>query len=272
MLNTPEHKRIGEGRDQIVAPWLKWGPYVSERSWGTVREDYSEEGNPWFYFPFDLAASKAYRWGEDGIAGWCDRYQVLVLAPAFWNERDPQLKERLFGLNMFEGNHGEDVKECYFHVDGVPSHSYMQYLYKYPQKEFPYQQLREANRGRGRQEPEFELIDTGIFEEGRYFDIFITYAKNSPEDLCVKIEAFNRGPQAAPLHLLLQLFFRNQWSWKEKPAPRPRIFAGEGCSLIADEKEMLPPERLLLEYRLGKRYLYGPEGGKLLFTENETPC
>lgn len=270
MLDTAEHKRIKEERDQIVAPWLKWGPYVSERSWGTVREDYSGDGNPWFYFPFDLAASKAYRWGEDGIAGWCDRYQVLVLTPAFWNTRDPQLKERLFGLTMFEGNHGEDVKECYFHLDGLPSHAYMKYLYKYPQKEFPYQQLREENRRRGMQDPEFELIDSGVFNEGRYFDIFIEYAKESTEDLCIQIEAFNRGPEPAPLHLLLQLIFRNQWSWKDHPMPRPRIIAGEGCSLIADEKEMAPPGQLLFEYRLGRRYLYGTEGANLLFTENET--
>jgi len=268
--NTEEHKRIGEGRDQILAPWLKWGPYVSERSWGTVREDYSADGNAWNYFPYELAASKAYRWGEDGIAGWCDRYQVMALLPAFWNGKDSHLKERLYGISLFDGNHGEDVKECYYHLDGLPSHSYMKYLYKYPQKEFPYNELREENLKRGTRDDEYELIDTGIFDEGRYFDIFIEYAKNSTEDLCIKIEAFNRGPDPAPLHILQQLVFRNQWSWGDKEKPKPKIVQGEGVCLIADENEMDPPPNLPISYQLGKRYLYGPEGGELLFTENET--
>lgn len=268
---TAEHKRLQEGLISPVIPWQKWGPYVSERSWGTVREDYSADGNSWAFFPFDLATSKTYRWGEDGIAGWCDRYQVLVLTPAFWNEKDPILKERLFGLTIFEGNHGEDVKECYYHLDGVPSHAYMKYLYKYPQKEFPYQHLREENSRRNTKDPEFEIVDTGIFQENQYFDIFIEYAKNDPEDLCIKIEAFNRGKDPAPLHLLMQLLYRNRWSWwGEKNPKKPRITLRKENCLLADEREMQPPEHLSFKYHLGKRYLYGPQGAEVLFTENET--
>lgn len=267
---TAEQRRLREERTSIVIPWEKWGPYVSERSWGTVREDYSADGNPWNYFPHELATSKAYRWGEDGIAGWCDRYQVLVLAPAFWNEKDPILKERLFGLTIFEGNHGEDVKEYYYHLDGLPSHAYMKYLYKYPQNEYPYEQLREENSKRNTKDPEYELIDTGIFQENRYFDIFIEYAKRDPEDVCVKIEAINRGPDPAPLHLLMQLIYRNRWSWWGEENPeRPRITA-KGGALIADEGKMDPPQQLSFKYHLGKRYLYGSKGAELLFTENET--
>lgn len=266
---TIEQQRIEEGRDSVVAPWLKWGPYVSERSWGTVREDYSADGNSWGFFPFEMANEKAYRWGEDGIAGWCDRYQVLVLAPAFWNEKDPFLKERLFGLSLFDGNHGEDVKEYYYHLDGVPSHAYMKYLYKYPQTEFPYQKLRDENRRKSTADPEYELVDTGVFAENRYFDIFIEYAKDSPEGLCIRIEAFNRGPEDAPLHLLMQLFFRNRWSWTGESIPKPEI-AHEGNCLVADEAELPPMKNLQLEYVLGKRYLYGPENAEVLFTENET--
>lgn len=267
---TAEKLRISQGRDRVVPPWLRWGPYVSERSWGTVREDYSWDGNAWNYFPYELSLSKAYRWGEDGIAGWCDRYQILVLAPAFWNTKDPHLKERLFGLTIYEGNHGEDVKEYYYHLDGVPSHAYMKYIYKYPQKEFPYQMLRDESRKRGTGDPEYELVDTGIFNENRYFDISIEYAKAAEEDLCIKVEVFNRGPEKAPFHLLMQLFFRNQWSWWGKEVPKPIITRGEGCSLIADEAEMAPPSNLTMKYQLGKRYLYGPEGAEVLFTENET--
>lgn len=212
MQGSEEIKRLAERASEDVPPWQKWGPYVAERAWGTVREDYSLNGDAWNYFPFDKAHQKVYRWGEDGIAGWCDRYQVLVFAPAFWNGCDPILKERHFGLNPWEGNHGEDVKEYYFYLDGTPTHSYMKYLYKYPQREYPYRLLLEENSRRGIQEPEFELIDTGIFEDNRYFDIFIEYAKASSEDICIRIQAFNRGPEAAPLHLLPQLWFRNQWS------------------------------------------------------------
>lgn len=274
MTASEEKKRLGDSSFDEVPPWQKWGPYVAERAWGTVREDYSPNGDAWNYFPFGKAHQKVYRWGEDGIAGWCDRYQVLVLAPAFWNGRDPILKERHFGLNPWEGNHGEDVKECYFHLDGTPTHSYMKYLYKYPQNEFPYRQLLEENRRRGIQEPEFELLDTGIFEEDRYFDIFIEYAKASPEDVCMRIQAFNRGPQAAELHLLPQLWFRNQWSWGEKLLPEPEITASGHASalcLVADDGRLKSPANLMFDYHLGKRYFYGPEGAKMLFTDNENP-
>ncbi len=267
---TAEHIRIAQERDQIVAPWLKWGPYVSERAWGTVREDYSDNGDSWNYFPYEDAASRAYRWGDDGIAGWCDRYQVLTLTPAFWNGKDSHLKERLFGLTIFEGNHGEDVKEYYYHEDGLPSHAYMRYLYKYPQSAFPYEKLREENRKRETKDPEYELVDTGVFNENRYFDVFIEYAKEETEDLCIKVEVCNRGPDAAPFELLMQMCFRNQWSWSKEPGKRPRITKGEGNCLIADEADMPPPPNLAIEYRLGKRYLYGPEGAELLFTENES--
>ena len=271
---SEEARRIKEVSSGPVPSWQKWGPYVSERAWGSVREDYSANGDAWSYFPFDRADKKAYRWGEDGIAGWCDRYQILVFAPAFWNGRDPILKERLFGLNAWEGNHGEDVKECYYYLDGTPTHSYMKYLYKYPHEEFPYSNLREENRNRSARDSEYELLDTGIFDQQRYFDIFIEYAKASEEDTCIKIEVFNRSDNPAPLHLLAQLWFRNQWAWGETRQVPPRIVAKakseEDIALIADEERMASPKNLGFEYRLGKRYLYGPKGGELLFTDNET--
>jgi hypothetical protein len=274
--NISEETRLKEKQEDLVPRWKKWGPYVSERSWGTVREDYSANGDAWNYFPFDDSHSRAYRWGEDGIAGWCDRYQILIFSPAFWNGRDPILKERLFGLNSFEGNHGEDVKEYYYYLDGTPTHSYMKYLYKYPQEEFPYQKLKEENRARGGADPEYELIDTGIFDNNRYFDIYIEYAKASPEDTCIKIEAFNRSNQPADLHIIPHLWFRNQWVWNEKRLPSPSIAEGTGTGakshhcLIADELDMVPPYNLGFEYRLGKRYLYGPKEARALFTDNET--
>lgn len=271
---SKEHSRLKESSETPVPPWQKWGPYVSERGWATVREDYSPTGDAWNYFPFEQAHMKAYRWGDDGIAGWCDRYQILIFSPAFWNHKDPILKERLFGLNSMEGNHGEDVKEIYYYLDGIPTHSYMKYLYKYPQEAFPYQKLKEENQKRGTAEGEYELLDTGIFDKNRYFDIAIEYAKASPEDLCIKIEVFNHSEEAAPFHLLAQLFFRNQWSWKEPHLPRPRIIPGEKSQdllcLIAEEMQMFPPGNLGFEYRLGKRYLYGQPGGEALFTDNET--
>ena len=270
MHKNAESERMKEMGHGIVAPWQKWGPYVSERAWATVREDYSENGDAWTYFPFEIAHQKAYRWGEDAIAGWCDRYQILVFAPAFWNGRDRILKERLYGLNAWEGNHGEDVKECYFYLDGTPSHSYMKYLYKYPQEEFPYQKLKEENRKRSAHESEYELIDTGVFNDSRYFDVFIEYAKASPEDTCIKVEIFNRGDHAAPFHFLGQLWFRNQWAWGEARLAGPKITAKGKTCLIADEDVMSPPKNLGFTYQLGKRYLYGPEGGTPLFTDNET--
>ena len=271
---THEESRLREKGKEPVPIWQKWGPYVAERAWGTVREDYSYNGDAWSYFPSDIALHKAYRWGEDGIAGWCDRYQVLVFAPVFWNGKDPILKERLFGLSAHEGNHGEDVKECYFHLDGLPSHAYMKYLYKYPQSEFPYQKLKEENGKRDTFQPEYELIDTGVFSEHRYFDIFIEYAKADSEDTCIAVEIHNRANEPAPLHLLAQLWFRNQWIWGETPLPQPRIVKGpknqEVSCLLADDQQLAPLPNLSFDYHLGKRYLYGPKGAELLFTDNET--
>src|SRR6202167_2964429 len=195
-MTTQEHLRLQEITDDIHS-WRRWGPYLSDRSWATVREDYSADGNAWSYFPHDLARSKAYRWGEDGIAGICDRYQLLCFAPAFWNGQDPILKERLFGLTPLEGNHGEDVKEYYFHLDNTPTHSYMRYLYKYPQAAYPYEELLAANRRRSREEMEYELIDTGIFDQDRYFDVVVEYAKECAEDIAIRISATNRGPEPA---------------------------------------------------------------------------
>src|SRR6516165_2507639 len=189
--------------------WKRWGPYLPERQWGTVREDYSRSGTSWDYFPHDHARSRVYRWGEDGLLGWCDRECRLCFAPALWNGKDPILKERLFGLTNGEGNHGEDVKECYFYLDATPTHSYQKALYKYPQAEFPYAWLVEENRRRGKDQPEFELIDTGVFNYDRYFDVFVEYAKAGPEDVLMLVTVHNRGPDAATLHVLPQLWFRN---------------------------------------------------------------
>jgi mannosylglycerate hydrolase MGH1-like protein len=272
---TKEHARLAEPHPERVPPWRKWGPYVGDRSWGTVREDYSADGNAWDFLPHDHARSKAYRWGEDGIAGICDRYQLLVFALAFWNGRDPILKERMFGLTCGEGNHGEDVKEYWFHLDNLPTHSYMRMLYKYPQKEYPYSRLVQENRNRGAG-PEFELLDTGIFDDDRYFDIFIEYAKASPEDICIRVEAFNRGPDAAELHVLPHLWFRNTWSWTEPPSGTPTIrteerpAAKEYVTLVADDSTAKPLQNIQLQYALGRRYLYAAAGGELLFTDNET--
>src|ERR1700691_2021675 len=212
---TNEEIRLSEARER-TRHWKRWGPYLSERAWGTVREDYSSEGNAWDFFPHDHARSRAYRWNEDGIAGISDRRQFVCFAVALWNERDPILKERLFGLSGTEGNHGEDVKEYYFYLDSTPTHSYMKYLYKYPHAAFPYAQLVQENRRRSKSEPEYELLDTGVFDEDRYFDVFVEYAKAAPEDMCIRITAINRGPETATLHLLPTLWFRNTWSWPEK--------------------------------------------------------
>jgi mannosylglycerate hydrolase MGH1-like protein len=239
-----------------------------------VREDYSADGDAWRFLTHDMARRKAYRWGEDAIGGLCDRYQVLVFAPAFWNARDPILKERFFGLTSWEGNHGEDVKEYYFYLDNTPTHSYMRMLYKYPQAAFPYARLVAENAARGGSGLEFELLDTGIFDEDRYFDIFIEYAKQGPDDICVRIEAFNRGPDAAPLHLMPHLWFRNTWGWGPERTPEPTIAIdpvrhGDASVLLADDR---PAARLfnLPSYVLGERRLYGPAGGEALFTDNET--
>src|ERR671922_1110493 len=209
---SAEQDRLEQARTRAAA-WKKWGPYLSERQWGTVREDYSEGGDAWNYFSHDQARSRAYRWGEDGLAGISDDQQRLCFALALWNGNDPILKERLFGLTNSEGNHGEDVKEYYFYLDSTPTHSYMKYLYKYPQAAYPYLNLVETSRRRSRQDFEYELLDTGIFDSQRYFDVFVEYAKASPEDICIRIEVCNRGPEPAPLHLLPTLWFRNTWSW-----------------------------------------------------------
>jgi len=218
---STEHVRLNEAREQ-KAPWKKWGPYLSERQWGTVREDYSENGDAWNFFTHDHARSRAYRWGEDGLGGISDEKQRLCFALALWNGKDPILKERLFGLTNSEANHGEDVKEYYFYLDSTPTHSYMKYLYKYPQAAYPYADLVETNRRRTRDEMEYELLDTGIFKEDRYFDVFVEYAKAGPEDILVKITAANRGPEAAELHVLPTLWFRNDWApWIARPSAKP---------------------------------------------------
>jgi mannosylglycerate hydrolase MGH1-like protein len=269
-----ERRRLAENSPALLPHWRRWGCYVSERAWATVREDYSENGDAWNYLSHEHARSKAYRWGEDGIGGLCDRYQILLLSAAFWNGRDPILKERLFGLTSSDGNHGEDVKEYYFYLDATPTGSYMKLLYKYPQVEFPYERLIRENRQRTRREAEFELLDTGAFADDRYFDIVIEYAKQDPDDICIRVEAFNRGPDQADLHFLPHLWFRNTWGWSRPRTPRPRISRGssgaEWLALTADDSSALPLPNLTFEYRLGPRHLYVPPGGAMLFTDNET--
>jgi Glycosyl hydrolase family 63 C-terminal domain len=250
-----EADRLEESR-QRTSHWKKWGPYVSERAWGTVREDYSRDGTAWEYFPHEHARSRAYRWGEDGLAGICDRHQNICFAIALWNGRDPILKERLFGLTGNQGNHGEDVKEYYFYLDSTPTHSYMKYLYKYPQAAYPYERLVEEGR-RSRDEPEFELLDTGVFQEDRYFDVFVEYAKDDPEDICIRVSVVNRGPEKAVLDLLPTLWFRNTWSWdahNEKPT-----LCKESENIVRCEQSYL-----------GVRNLSCEGAQELLFTENET--
>src|SRR5579863_8441632 len=220
MSRNPEVLRLQEARAAKI-PWRKWGPYLSERQWGTVREDYSLDGNAWDYFSHDQSRSRAYHWGEDGLAGISDDKQQLCFSVALWNGKDPILKERLFGLTNSESNHGEDVKEYYFYLDSTPTHSYMKYLYKYPQAAYPYSDLVATSRSRGRGEMEYELLDTGAFDGHRYFDVFVEYAKESPEDILIQISIYNRGPEAAELHLLPTLWFRNHWSWQGSPDDRP---------------------------------------------------
>src|ERR1700751_1479743 len=209
--------------------WKAWGPYLSERQWGTVREDYSPHGNAGDYFPHDHARSRAYRWGEDGIAGFSDREQRLCFALALWNGRDPILKERLFGLTNGEGNHGEDVKELYYYLDATPTHSYLKMLYKYPQREFPYCRLVEENARRGKTETEFELLDTGIFDDDRYFDVFVEYAKAAPEDILMRVTVYNRGPEAATVHVLPHLWFRNFWKHNARFNKPEIVSVSSGC-------------------------------------------
>ena len=252
----PERRRLREAR-MGLANWRSWGPYLSERQWGTVREDYSADGSAWDYFPHDHARSRAYRWGEDGIAGISDEQQRLCFGIALWNGKDSILKERLFGLTGGEGNHGEDVKELYYYLDATPTHSYLKMLYKYPQAPFPYSRLIEENRRRGKGDPEFELVDTGVFDDGRYFDVFVEYAKAGPDDLLVEITVHNRGPDEVALHLLPQLWFRNTWSWSAGQS-RPEIRVG------ADDALELSHETL------GEYRAYADGSRELLFCDNET--
>ena len=248
--NRLEENRLGK------KDWYRWGPYLSERQWGTVREDYSEDGTAWDYFTHDMARSRAYRWGEDGIGGLCDSQQRLCLSVALWNGQDPILKERVFGLTNSQGNHGEDVKECYYYLDATPTHSYLKMLYKYPQGAYPYTQLVEENARRGSDQMEYELIDTGVFDEDRYFDVFVEYAKAGPDDILMRVTAHNRGPDEATLHLLPQILFRNTWTWNDSAKPRIE-YEQEGCLRLAHIE--------LSTYRL---YVEGQ--ADLLFCENET--
>jgi hypothetical protein len=257
---TAEHGRLDEARERAV-PWKEWGPYLSERQWGTVREDYSEGGDAWNDFSHDQARSRAYRWGEDGLAGISDHEQRLCFALALWNGSDPILKERLFGLTNSEGNHGEDVKECYFYLDSTPTHSYMKYLYKYPQLAFPYADLVETNRMRGKGDFEYELLDTGVFDQDRYFDVFVEYAKESPRDVLMQISIHNRGPAPAELHVLPTLWFRNLWSWA-RTSDRPLLRQASGAESWMVIAASHP--------QLGALYLYCDGDAPLMFTENET--
>ncbi|HEU4753325.1 MAG TPA: glucosidase, partial [Armatimonadota bacterium] len=261
----PESRRLAES-DARQRDWKRWGPYLPERQWGTVREDYSATGSCWDYFPHDHARSRAYRWGEDGLLGLCDRQALLCFAPALWNGRDPILKERLFGLTHDEGNHGEDVKECYFYQDGTPTHSYMRALYRYPHAAFPYSRLVYENGCRGLEDLEFELPDTGVFDEDRYFDLVVEYAKAGPDDLLIRLTVANRGPEAASLHVLGQLWFRNTWAWgcpREGRWGRPEIIASGGGILRAEHAA-------LGTFLFAADSLRDGAPPQLLFTENET--
>jgi hypothetical protein len=253
-MTNPEQIRLTDSRNGT--PWRKWGCYLSDRQWGTVREDYSPSGDAWDYFSHDQSRSRAYRWGEDGIAGISDSRQFLCFAIALWNGADPIIKERLFGLTGSEGNHGEDVKEYYFYVDNTPTHSYMKYLYKYPQAVFPYEQLVNGNKHRSRNEREFELLDTGVFDSNRYFDVVVEYAKNSPQDITIQISITNHAPDSQTIHLLPTLWFRNTWAWDD--SKKPSLTAHSSDAIVASHED------------LGQMWLYCPESKELLFTENET--
>ncbi len=246
------------------AYWRRWGPYLSERQWGTVREDYSATGEAWDYFPHDHARSRAYRWGEDGILGISDNHQRLCFSLAFWNGRDPILKERMFGLTGSQGNHGEDVKEYYFYLDSTPTHSYLKGLYKYPQAAFPYEQLIEENHRRGKDQMEYELLDTGVFDENRYFDVFVEYAKDTPEDVLIRLSVINRGPDPAPLHLLPTLWYRNTWAFGDQ-GPRPKL------QLLSDPADEAAAACIHAEHpTLGSMFLVAECPQEVLFTDNET--
>jgi hypothetical protein len=261
---TKEESRLAESGAR-KKHWKRWGPYLSERAWGTVREDYSPYGTAWEYFPHEHARSRAYRWNEDGLAGISDRRQLICFALALWNEHDPILKERLFGLTGNEGNHGEDVKEYYFYLDNTPTHSYMRFLYKYPQDEFPYTKLVEENRRRDKRQPEFELLDTGVFDEDRYFDVFVEYAKADVEDILIKITVTNRGPEAANLRVLPTIWFRNTWSWGSR-AQSPKLHevrTAPNPLIELNTSETNQPQS-------DTRWFHCEGSPELLFTENET--
>jgi hypothetical protein len=260
---TVEEQRLRQSEDRS-AHWKRWGPYLSERAWGTVREDYSANGTAWEYFPHDHARSRTYRWNEDGIGGICDRHQYICFALAMWNGRDPILKERLFGLTGNQGNHGEDVKEYYFYLDSTPTHSYMKYLYKYPQAEYPYAQLVAENAKRTKLDSEFELMDTGVFEENRYFDVFIEYAKSTSEDILIEITVANRGPEEAGITLLPTLWFRNEWAWDPSIA--------KPVMKKVNNKKMQSSAISAKHSYYRERYLYCEGSPELLFTDNETNC
>ncbi|MCH9612782.1 MAG: hypothetical protein S4CHLAM102_12790 [Chlamydiia bacterium] len=270
----PEEIRIQENEISDYPVWEKWGPYVSERGWGTVREDFGKDGSPWTYMTYENAAATSYQWNEDGIAGISDRYQVLVFSLALWNQKDPILKERLFGLTPDESNHGEDVKEYYYYLENTPTHSYMKYLYKYPQSPYPYEDLREKSKKRTKQEPEYELLDTGIFDTNEYFDIFVEYAKITDEDLAIRIEVVNRSDKPAALDLIPQIQFRNFWKWNPNETRRPTLSRGQESdnylSIVADHKNIEPFPMLEYEYDLEKRYLFATPGATPLFTDNES--
>src|SRR5438876_8688111 len=264
-MTEAETARLAEDANR-TRNWKRWGPYLAERQWGTVRADYSADGTSWDHFPHDHARSRAYRWGEDGLFGICDRECRLCFAIALWNERDPILKERFFGLSASEGNHGEDVKECYYYLDATPTHSYLKALYRYPQGEFPYARLVEENRRRGRLEREFELEDAGVFEDSRYFDLMVEYAKAAPDDILIRITAENRGPEAAALHLLPTLWFRNTWVWGQSGegyGARPRMWRGAESTVLAEHAT-------LGAFRLAAGLAPFGRPPALLFTENET--
>src|SRR5215470_11813048 len=253
-----ERQRLSDAKSGLEN-WRRWGPYLSERQWGTVREDYSPHGNAWDYFPHDHARSRAYRWGEDGIAGISDDQCRLCLSLALWNGKDPILKERLFGLTNSEGNHGEDVKELYYYLDATPTHSYLKMLYKYPQREFPYGQLvvENARRKGDSRQPEFELLDTGIFDDDRYWDVFVEYAKAAPDDILMRVTVHNRGPEEASIHLLPQLWFRNIWSWKTNGG-KPELNLTNRGAVVAKHSD------------LGTFSLYSDGKPDVLFCDNET--
>jgi uncharacterized protein (DUF2461 family) len=251
-----------------IADRLKWGPFVSERSWGTIREDMDTSEDPWRFFPFEKSSYQAYRFGEDAIAGVCDRYQLLVLSPVFWNGKDPILKERLYGVNSYEGNHGEDVKEIYFHAEAMPDHSYLHYIYRYPQKEFPYQLLKNTNQERSSHEEEFELVDTGVFDDNAFFDIHIEYARFNDDDIALRITCENKGDEKAPLDVMAQLVFRNRDL--ENAEHYPSICKGQDGSLIASDENMEPLPGILTKYQIGKYYFQGPSWSKRMICDNQT--